>query len=421
MPDDLEITFAHGTDIGQVRNHNEDFVAVCDPTEPDQKLKGRLFIVADGMGGYQAGEVASRLAAETVQREYYADPSDEPVTRLQNAVQAANTQVYQSAHGDRAHAGMGTTVVVTAILNNKACIASVGDSRAYLVRNGEIIQITQDHSLVGEQIRAGLLTKEQARTHPQRNVITRALGSQPVVQVDTFEGDLANGDILFMCSDGLTGHVPESRLTETVTALPPDQAVQRLIELANQDGGTDNISVIVLRAGTLAPAPAKAVAAPPPSGTATMPIKPPSSVSTRPARPTRKKRAGMAWIAVGAIIVLVAVAAVGILSAGGVWLWENRSKPTATPARASPMPTPLAPSTVTSLPVAPTMTTEPPVPGAPTSTLAPTLTPRPIVVPTISISPSPSTTVSPIPAPSATPKPEKDKSGDGGVLPPPQR
>ena len=417
MPDDLKITFAHGTDIGQVRDHNEDFVAVCDPTEPDQKLKGRLFIVADGMGGYQAGEVASRLAAETVQREYYAGSSDDPVARLQNAVQIANVQVYESAHSDRAHAGMGTTMVATVVLGNKAYIASVGDSRAYLARNGELIQITHDHSLVGEQIRAGLLTKEQARTHPQRNVITRALGSQAAVQVDTFEGDLADGDILVMCSDGLTGHVPEARLQETVAALAPEQAVQRLIELANQDGGTDNISVVVVRVGEFATAVTKSVAPLSSAVTTTMPVSPPPPALTRPPRRTSKRGLSMAWIVVGVVIVLIAVAAIGVLGTGGVWLWENRPKLTPTVAPTLSVSTPLVPPTVTSLPAAPLATSAPPAPNVPTSTLAPTLTPSPIVVPTVSvptISASPVVTISTTLTPAPTPKPEKDKSGDGG-------
>ena len=190
MSEDLLITFSHGTDVGKVRDHNEDWVEVEDPADSAARRKGRLFIVADGMGGYQAGEVASRLAAETVKREYYADPSEDPTERLRKAVQSANDAVYHSARSDRAHAGMGTTVVVTALIGRKAYIASVGDSRAYVVHKNGISQITQDHSFVGEQIRAGLLTKEQARAHPQRNVITRALGSQATLQVDTFEGEL---------------------------------------------------------------------------------------------------------------------------------------------------------------------------------------------------------------------------------------
>jgi serine/threonine protein phosphatase PrpC len=145
---------------------------------------------------------------------------------------------------------MWTTIVTTALIGRKAYIASVGDSRAYLVHKNEISQITQDHSFVGEQIRAGLLTKEQARVHPQRNVITRALGSQAAVQVDTFEGELSDGDILILCTDGLTGHIPEDRIRDAAIQLPPQQAVHQLIEMAKEDGGTDNISMILLRMGS---------------------------------------------------------------------------------------------------------------------------------------------------------------------------
>ena len=379
MSEDLPITFSQGTDVGKVREHNEDWVEIEDPTEAAARRKGRLFIVADGMGGYQAGEVASRLAAETVKREYYADPLDDPTARLRNAVQSANEAVYRSARSDRAHAGMGTTIVATALVGRKAYIASVGDSRAYVVHRNEISQITQDHSFVGEQIRAGLLTKEQARVHPQRNVITRALGSQATVQVDTFEGELSDGDVLILCTDGLTGHVPEDRIRETVIQLPPQQAVRQLIEMAKEDGGTDNISMVLLRMGP-----------PPPVQTAATPavpaVRPSTSVTEAPAvklmpRPAPRK-ISLIWVVVGLVVVLVflgGLAAAALMMSGVLRGGGGQVNPT-------PTPTPVVPQvfpTVTQLivPVPPTAAV---APGMPTQTLIPTPqhTPTPTPTPT---------------------------------------
>jgi serine/threonine protein phosphatase PrpC len=370
MSDELPIIFSYGSDVGRVREHNEDAVAAGDSTDPQKKHLGRLFIVADGMGGYLAGEVASELAVETVLQEYYADSSAEPVACLQNALQAANHAVYSSAHSDRSRAGMGTTIVATALVGHKAYIASVGDSRAYVVHDDELVQITQDHSLVGEQIRAGLITKEQARTHPQRNVITRALGSQPVVTADIFEGELSDGDILIMCTDGLTGHVPDERLYGIVTQFPPDQAVERLIELAKQGGGTDNISVIIVRLGQPAPLPAAMVAA-----ASTQTAAQAAKTSTVPAPPLPKRGISPVWIAVGAVLAFMAVATAGVLAIGlgGIWLVRNEHTSTPTVAPTAVLPdTPVAP-TVESLPVATA-----PVTSIPTATMTPTLTPMPL-------------------------------------------
>jgi serine/threonine protein phosphatase PrpC len=367
MSEDLPITFSHGTDVGKVRDHNEDWVEVEDPADSGARRKGRLFIVADGMGGYQAGEVASRLAAETVKREYYADPSDDPTVRLRNAVQSANDAVYRSARSDRAHIGMGTTIVATALVGRKAYIASVGDSRAYVVHKDEISQITQDHSFVGEQIRAGLLTKEQARVHPQRNVITRALGSQATVQVDTFEGELSDGDILVVCTDGLTGHVTEDRIRDIVIRLPPQPAVQQLIELAKDGGGTDNISTVVLRIG---PPPAPAVTAP-----AVPPVRDSAPVAGTPAvkhmpRPAPRK-ISLTWVVVGIMVVLIflgGLAAVALVMSGVLRGGGGRVSPTLTTAPlASPEVSPTVNQLIITVPP-----TAPVAPGVPTQTLIPT-------------------------------------------------
>jgi serine/threonine protein phosphatase PrpC/flagellar basal body-associated protein FliL len=418
MSDDLEITYAQGTDVGVVRDHNEDWVTIEDPGDPAMKRKGRLFIVADGMGGYQAGEVASRIAGETVRREYYADPSDDPTARLRNAVQAANREVYGSAQSSTSQTGMGTTVVVTALIDNKAYIASVGDSRAYVVHQGVLSQITQDHSFVGEQIRAGILTKEQARVHPQRNVITRALGSQATVQVDTFVGELAEGDVLVMCTDGLTGHVPEDRIRDVVTQLPPDQAITQLIQMAKDDGGTDNITTIVLRVG---PPPFDGDITAPLTGsqdeptTVMMPQPQAKATLAQPAAPSRRKGgAGVVWLIIGVLIALMVVGAVGVvaLSMSGLLrgILENAT-PTATapllqivPLATAVEATPTTPAPTPTL--APTATLAPTSTHTSTPTQTPTHTPRPLLPVLTSATPSPSA------SPSATPTEKPTVEGE---------
>lgn len=426
MTDEVPITYYKDTDVGKVRDHNEDWAAIEDPAEPEKKRKGRLFIVADGMGGYQAGEVASRLAADTVGREYYADPSDDPSARLRNAVQVANSEVHRQAQGNVARAGMGTTVVAAALIGRKAYIASVGDSRAYVVQKGAINQITQDHSFVGEQVRAGILTKEQARSHPQRNVITRALGSQPTVQVDMFVGELADGDVLVMCTDGLTGHVTDERIRDAVTHLPPDQAVRQLIQMAKDDGGSDNITSIVLRAGppvsgriqAVAPVPslytdATAVAAVPAAAPARPVAAPPPASPVPATRPAKKRGFGLAWVIAGvAIGVIVAgIGGVMVMRSGALRNILQRT-PIATPATSSPQGTPATPG---GAPVPPTL-----APGMPTSTLAPVpptptpTRPRPIITPIVGATESPTPEVSPMPTPTETPQPDKGGHGGGG-------
>jgi len=444
MSDELQITFAQGTDVGVVRDHNEDWAMIEDPSDPAMQRKGRLFIVADGMGGYQAGEVASQLAGEAVRREYYADPSADPTARLRNAVQTANGEVYRSAQGSTSHAGMGTTMVVTALIDNKAYIASVGDSRAYVVHQGVLSQITQDHSFVGEQIRAGILTKEQARVHPQRNVITRALGSQSAVQVDTFLGDLSEGDVLVMCTDGLTGHVPEDRIRDMVTQLPPDQAVAQLIQMAKDDGGTDNITTIVLRVGPpvydaaiTAPVDGSqgettTVVMPQPQAKATLAQSAVTPAWTLPAESRKKKGGvGVVWFVVGVLIALMAVGAVGVVMLGmsgsllrGFWGTATPTAtasllqvlPTVTPVEVMPT-TPAATSTV-----APTATLAPTSTHTSTPTRTPTHTPRPSLLPTLPLGGTPSPSASPSVAPTgATPSPSASPSATPtGATPSPQ-
>jgi serine/threonine protein phosphatase PrpC len=286
-----------------VRDHNEDFLDAFSPAHPVQlRRKGVLFIVADGMGGHQAGDVASRSAVEMVSHEYYADPDPDARRSLVRSVRKANELIFQEAQRTPTRAGMGTTLVAAVVRGRELLLANVGDSRGYIMRQGEVFQTTRDHSFVAEQVRAGLLTPEEARTHPQRNVITRALGSRPDVTVDTYVGELQPGDALLLCSDGLSEYVRDEDMLAAMSQYPPAQAVSRLIALANQRGGSDNISALVVRANG------------PDSGPTTVSVAP----ATAPLyRVVPRWRPRLPWIAAGAagvvVIGVVALVAAGVL------------------------------------------------------------------------------------------------------------
>lgn len=242
------------SDVGRRRTLNEDAFLI------DDELG--LYIVADGMGGHAAGEVASREAVdivrETVSRERATleglEGSSEQVAEalpkalrvLESAVQAATYLVFAMGEHDPTHYGMGTTLSALALRGHVGLIAQVGDSRVYLVRDGEAKQLTEDHTLVAWQIREGLLSPEEAMYSPHKNVITRAIGSQDYVQVDTHVVSLQSGDSLLLCSDGLHGYLHSAEIAPIVD-LGPTLASRRFIDLANQRGGRDNITAIVLR------------------------------------------------------------------------------------------------------------------------------------------------------------------------------
>jgi serine/threonine protein phosphatase PrpC len=245
----LDLDVAKLTDVGRARPHNEDYVDCRIPPEARELVrKGSLFVVADGMGGHQAGEVASRGAVESAIEHYYADTGRDVPTSLVRAIRAANQRIFEQSQADPTKAGMGTTMVAAAIVGRRVYVANVGDSRAYLINRQGIVQITEDHSWVEEQVRAGLLTEEQARKHPQRNLVTRALGSKPSVEVDLFEGEISTGDKLLLCSDGLTGRVSDAEIAAMVQQYPAAEAARRLIAEANERGGNDNITVLIVAA-----------------------------------------------------------------------------------------------------------------------------------------------------------------------------
>lgn len=237
------------THPGQVRPLNEDSWQIAGESETGHlwESRGRLLIVADGMGGHAAGEIASRLAVETLHRQYY-DEDDVPLPpaiRLERAVTEANLSVYEQATAVDAQSGMGTTLVAAVVHEGRVLIANVGDSRAYLIRDGVANQITNDHSWVAEQVKLGTITVEQAENHAYRNLVTRCLGHRPGMQVDMFEHRLRVGDTLLLCSDGLSNQVSDSELAAVLSEQEPDQAVQTLIDTANENGGLDNITALV--------------------------------------------------------------------------------------------------------------------------------------------------------------------------------
>ena len=248
---ELDLRVAEESDTGRVRKYNEDYTRCIVPTDEEQLgRKGALFLVADGMGGHQAGGVASREVVEWVAREYYADASDDVGESLRRAIKTANKAVYEQAQADLSLAGMGTTLVAAVVLGRKLYVANVGDSRAYLLRRNRLDQITVDHSWVEEQVQAGLLTSQQAEQHPQRNLITRALGTRPRVEVDLFELDLQEGDLLLLCTDGLSGQVPRRAIANSLLSQPPPQAARDLVEQANAQGGRDNASLVIVQVGS---------------------------------------------------------------------------------------------------------------------------------------------------------------------------
>ncbi len=250
----MKIEHAALTDTGRVREKNEDSVGVLVPDDAETLLdKGALFVVADGMGGHRGGEIASGLAVETIESDYSAAAGDDPGAMLLAAFEKANTSILNAGTADSALFGMGTTCTAMVIRRGLVYVAHVGDSRAYRLRAGAIEQITDDHSLVGEMVRSGIITEEDARTHPKRNVITRSLGIQESVVADTLDAPLTveAGDSFLLCSDGLTAYAEDEDLRDAVSGATPEAACRALIDFANAGGGRDNITVIVVTVAEL--------------------------------------------------------------------------------------------------------------------------------------------------------------------------
>jgi protein phosphatase len=230
----MNLRSASVTDTGRRRRHNED-AYVCEPP---------LFAVADGMGGAQAGELASSLAAAALRDETSELTGGEQ--RVDDLIQEANRRIYQRQSEDASASGMGTTMTVALVEDGHVAIGHVGDSRAYLIRGRKLEQLTEDHSLVAELVRSGKLSPEEAEGHPQRSVITRALGTDPDVDVDTFSVETKPGDLFLLCSDGLTSMVDDETILREVERNRDDlaQAAKALVRAANKGGGEDNITVV---------------------------------------------------------------------------------------------------------------------------------------------------------------------------------
>lgn len=239
------------TDQGRVRSRNEDSYLKDDEVH--------LYVVADGMGGHAGGDVASKIAVEKIREAIVGwlsgdntEPpkGDEPLstdeTRMEAALKRANEQIFREAELKPEFRGMGTTTTGILVTNNQGTIAHVGDSRAYLLRGGVIRQITEDHSWVNEQVKAGFMTVEEARNHRLKNVITRSLGHEENVKVDLLRLDLAPGDKYLLCSDGLSNMVTDDEMNELVTSNNGDEALQKLVDLANERGGFDNITAVLV-------------------------------------------------------------------------------------------------------------------------------------------------------------------------------
>ncbi len=271
-----------GTDTGRQRRANEDSLLARSP----------LFVVADGMGGAQAGEVASRIAVESFQPGLR--DASEPELALAELAQAANARIHELSHSNAEQAGMGTTLTAVYVGEEEIAIAHVGDSRAYCMRDGELLRLTDDHSLVDELMRQGRLTPEEAVEHPQRSVITRALGPEGTVEVDTRSFRARAGDVYLLCSDGLTTMISEEQIAAVLRARTRlHDAGEALIAAANEAGGRDNVTVLLLRLEEV-------VAGEPPglpehvTATGMAAVVPPQSPvpSQSPVRPPRRPRPG---------------------------------------------------------------------------------------------------------------------------------
>lgn len=244
----LNLVFAAKTDLGRVRENNEDKYDWWDPEDPATLAnRGRLYAVADGMGGHAAGQIASEMALKAFGQAFYSGSGGTVEDALVRAVIQANAMVYDTARAIPSRSGMGCTLVAVAIVESDAVAAWAGDSRAYLIRGGTATRMTHDHSLVEEQVQLGILTPEQAAHHPHRNIITRSLGPEPTVAPDVVHYPLLSGDVLLLCSDGLSGVVSDEEIAEYAVAGPPTFACKDLIDLANARGGPDNVTVAIIR------------------------------------------------------------------------------------------------------------------------------------------------------------------------------
>jgi len=242
------------TDLGRIRENNEDKFDFYEPEDAAVlATKGCFYGIADGMGGHSAGQIACELALKVVIRAYYANPSPDTHASLRRAVEEANALIYDTAQMMTERNGMGTTLTAVVVREDMLTVAQVGDSRGYLLRDGQITQITEDHSWVAEQVRIGAMSLEEAQASPFRNIITRSIGTSSTVEPDITTHELRVGDSIILCSDGLSGHLDPMEIAAVAAEHSPSSAAMRLVEEANERGGRDNITVLILSIRALSP------------------------------------------------------------------------------------------------------------------------------------------------------------------------
>jgi protein phosphatase len=245
----LEFDHAGLSEQGPVRENNEDFISHCHPTgtEAENNLhKGSIFVIADGVGGNRAGEVASREAAQFLLQAYYSK-SQKPAKAFREAFNETNLHIHDLGHSKPEYRQMETTLSALCLVGNQYYLGHIGDSRVYQVRGSEIKQLTSDHSEVGELLRMRLLTAEEARHHPRRNIITRSIGSELLMKADFLTEPLEVGDIFILCTDGLWEPLEDNDIAEIVNRLPAAEACRTLVELALERGTSDNLSIQVIK------------------------------------------------------------------------------------------------------------------------------------------------------------------------------
>ena len=237
------------SDLGMIRTNNEDMgLFVRNASEDVIRRKGYLLVVADGMGGHQAGEVASRLAADTVSEAYFHSADSTGIEKaLEKAFRTANEKIFSLSASDPSYRGMGTTCTAIAIVGSQVFFGHAGDSRAYLLSGGVIRQVTEDHTYVQELVRAGEITGEEAAQHPKRNILTNAMGTKPSLRVDTglFPQGFGFQDRILLCSDGLYDYLPDDELAEMLTGRSLQEAAEMMVSEAKRRGGHDNITVVI--------------------------------------------------------------------------------------------------------------------------------------------------------------------------------
>ena len=232
------------TDVGQVRSQNQDYVYASE--QPIGNLPN-LFVLADGMGGHNAGDFASRCAVTVIEASVKKDMSFNPIKIMRHAIEEANEKIHELAKEDAAKAGMGTTLVAVTVVGYYAYVANVGDSRLYVSDEQGLVQITRDHSWIAEMVMRGELSKEEARNHPDKNIITRALGASEEVDIDFFDVQLEEKNRILLCSDGLSNMIADEQIQEIIQSSENiEQSGRQLVATANTNGGRDNISVILI-------------------------------------------------------------------------------------------------------------------------------------------------------------------------------